>query len=113
MEENVASALCYLLGWLTGVLFLVIEPYNKNKTIRFHAWQSIFMCLGLLVVYIALTIISTIFLVVPFVGAAISVAIHLIMGFGTLGLWIFMMYKAYNKERFVLPVIGPFAEKQA
>jgi len=104
MEENMACALCYLLGWLTGVLFLVLEPYNRNKNIRFHA---------LFAVYIVMFIVSGVLLVVPFVGAAISVALHLIIGFGGFALWLFLMYKAYNKERFVLPIIGPLAEKQA
>jgi uncharacterized membrane protein len=113
MTENMACALCYLLGWLTGVLFLVLEPYNRNKTIRFHAFQSIFMCIALFAVYIVLFIISGVLLLVPFIGAAISVAIHLILGFGTFALWLFLMYKAYNNERFVLPIIGPLAEKQA
>jgi uncharacterized membrane protein len=113
MEENMACALCYLLGWLTGVLFLVLEPYNRNKTIRFHAFQSIFMCIALFAVYIVLFILSGVLLVVPFVGVVISSAIHLILLFGSIGLWLFLMYKAYNKERFVLPIVGPLAEKQA
>jgi uncharacterized membrane protein len=113
MEENMACALCYLLGWLTGVLFLVLEPYNRNKTVRFHAFQSIFMSIGLFAVYIVMFIISGVLLLVPFIGPAISIALHLIIGFGTFGLWLFLMYKAYNKERLVLPIIGPLAEKQA
>ena len=43
MTDNAASALCYVLGLITGILFLVLAPYNQNKTIRFHAFQSIFM----------------------------------------------------------------------
>ncbi len=42
LTENVASALCYALGWITGIVFLVLAPYNQNRTVRFHAWQSIF-----------------------------------------------------------------------
>jgi uncharacterized membrane protein len=108
-----ACALCYLLGWLTGVLFLVLEPYNKNRNIRFHAFQSIFMSIASIVVYIALIAISGMLLFLPFVGAMLSVVIHLVLFLGIFGLWLFMMYKAYNKERVVLPVIGPLAEKQA
>src|ERR1700679_1592528 len=52
MEENVASALCYALGWITGVLFLVLEPYNKNRTVRFHAFQSIFFNIAIIPLYI-------------------------------------------------------------
>jgi len=48
MDENVAAALCYLLGVLTGILFLVLEPYNRNPVIRFHAFQSIFVWIAAL-----------------------------------------------------------------
>src|SRR5271166_3612806 len=58
MEENVASTLCYFLGWLTGVLFLVLDPYNKNRTVRFHAFQSIFLNVGMIVVFVVLGIFS-------------------------------------------------------
>jgi len=104
LEENVACALCYLLGVLTGVLFLVLEPYNKNKTVRFHAFQSIFLWLATVVVWIVLGII------VPF---SLYFVIGTLFPLATLVLWVMLMYKAYNKERWVLPVIGPLAEKQA
>jgi len=54
--RNMASALCYLFGWLTGVLFLVLEPYNKNRTVRFHAFQSIFLNVGIIAVWIVIGI---------------------------------------------------------
>lgn len=60
MSDNLAAALCYVLGFLTGILFLVLEPYNKNKLIRFHAFQSIFLNLALVVVDIGLTIVFSI-----------------------------------------------------
>ncbi len=103
LEENVACALCYLLGVLTGVLFLALEPYNKNKTIRFHAFQSIFVWLAMVVIWVALLAILPVF----------GFAIFTIFQLGVLVLWLMLMYKAYNKERWVLPIIGPLAEKQA
>src|SRR5215470_12415845 len=56
LEENVAAALCYLLGVLTGILFLVLEPYNKNRTIRFHAFQAIFAWVAVVVGSMAIAI---------------------------------------------------------
>ena len=56
MADNAASALCYVLGFITGILFLVLAPYNQNRTVRFHAFQSIFLNVGLFVVAIALGI---------------------------------------------------------
>jgi len=113
MEENLASALCYLLGILTGILFLVLEPYKNNKLIRFHAFQSIFLWIAEVVVFIVLAILGTILAFVPVIGALIAMLLHVVTLLAVLGLWLFMMYKAYNKEKFVLPVIGPLAEKQA
>src|SRR5438034_11442470 len=59
LEENVACALCYLLGVLTGVLFLVLEPYNRNRNIRFHAFQAIFVWLGAVVAGIVMSIVGS------------------------------------------------------
>ena len=113
MEENMASALCYLLGWLTGVLFLVLEPYNKNRTVRFHAFQSIFFNVAAFAIWIVVFILTTILHFIPVLGTIIALLLYMAMGFGFFCLWLFLMYKAYNKEKFVLPIIGPLAEKQA
>ena len=114
MEDNVAGALCYFFTVITGVVFLVLEPYNKNKIIRFHAFQAIFFGLGAFAVNIAMTIFSTIlrsFLnySLYFIPALLSLAV----GLALFGVWILLMYKAYNREYFKLPIIGDLAEKQA
>ncbi len=113
MEENLTSALCYLGGWLTGVIFLVLEPYNKNRTIRFHAFQSIFLCVAIIPLYIAVAILSIVLRYIPVLGFIVIMLMYAVLGFGLFCLWLFLMYKAYNKEKFVIPLIGPLAEKQA
>ena len=113
LEENVAAALCYLVGVLTGILFLVIEPYNRNPTIRFHAFQSIFAWIAAMVIGMALSMFSYPIAALPFIGWIIDILLWLAFSLGVLVLWLFLMYKAYNKERVVLPVIGVWAEKQA
>jgi len=113
LQENMANALCYALGLLTGILFLVLAPYNTNKTTRFHAFQSIFFGAGTIVAFIAASIISVILLPIPFIGAIISLILHLGLGLGIFILWLMLMYKAYNNEMWVLPIIGPLAQKQA
>ena len=113
MEENLVSALCYLVGWITGVIFLVLAPYNQNKTIRFHAFQSIIQSIGLIPFYIILGIFTFILGHVPVLGPIVAMLIYAVCGLGFFCLWLFLMYKAYNKEKFVLPLIGPLAEKQA
>ena len=113
IEENVAAALCYLLTVLTGVLFLVIEPYSRNRVIRFHAFQSIFVWLAAVVVGIVLSVVSYVFVSIPFIGWLIYIVLWTAFSLGILVLWLFLMYKAYNRERFVVPVVGQWAEKQA
>ena len=113
LEENLACALCYALGLLTGVLFLVLAPHNQNRLIRFHAFQSIFLAIAWIVVYIGISIVSIILLPIPLLGAILSLLLHMGAFLGIFILWLMLMYKAYNKERWVLPVIGPLAEKQA
>ena len=109
LDPNVASALCYLAGLVTGILFLVLEPYSRDKTVRFHAFQSIFANLAMIAGWIILTILAY----MPFIGLLFTFMIVFAYPLATIALWIILMYKAYNRERLVLPIIGPLAEKQA
>jgi uncharacterized membrane protein len=113
LEENIACALCYALGLLTGIVFLVLAPYNQNKLIRFHAFQSIFFQVALIAIYIVAMVLSFILVFIPVLGHLLILLIYAVVGLGAFGGWLFLMYKAYNREKFVIPVIGPLAEKQA
>ena len=113
LQDNVASALCYLFGWITGVVFLVLAPYNQNPRIRFHAFQSIFFNVGMIVLFIGLTIFSAIVAMISSVLAILFSMLHLVLFLVMIMGWLFLMYKAYNGEKFRLPVIGALAEKQA
>ncbi len=104
LTENVACALCYLLGLVTGIVFLVLAPYNQNKAIRFHAFQAIFMHLAVLVIYFAVN------MILPW---AVLIVLSRLLWLASLALWLFMMWKAYNSQKVKLPVIGDLAEKQA
>lgn len=100
--------LCYLLTILTGILFLVLEPYNRDRTIRFHAFQSIFFFVAVMACYIVLSVIGFL----PVIGLLV-LPLYLVLWIGSLAVWIVLMVKAYNGQRWVLPIIGPLAEKQA
>ena len=104
MTDNVAGTLCYVLGFITGIIFLVLEPYSKNKAVRFHAFQSIFVSVALFVIWIAISA------VLPW---GVYLLISPLLSLGQLGLWIFLLWKTYQKQKVVLPVIGEMAEKQA
>jgi len=112
MTDNVAGALCYVLGFITGVIFLVLAPYNQNKSVRFHAFQSIFFS----VAWIAGSIILSILLGILF-GILhmwfIASSIHLLYSLACLLVWLYLMITTYQGKTPVLPIIGSIAKQQA
>jgi len=103
MEENVAGFLCYLLWWVTGLVFYLIE--KDNKFVRFHALQSI-------LVFLAITILNVILNVITF-WLWFLWWISGIVWLLAVILWIVLMIKAYQGEKFKLPIVGDIAEKYA
>lgn len=99
MEENIAALLSYVLGFITGIIFFVLE--KESKFVKFHAMQSIMFSVGLM-------ILSYILRFIPIIGWILS----LLIGPLSLVLWIILLIKAYKYEYFKLPVIGDLAEKQ-
>ena len=113
MTSNVAALLSYVLGPITGIIFLVLDPYKNDRFVRFHAFQSIFFSAVLIVFWILWNgIIWSIFSRMMFMWPILSI-INVIVSLAAFVVWIFLMYKAYNNERFMLPIIGEFADKQA
>ena len=100
LEENIAGALCYVLTWVTGIIFIIVE--KENEFVRFHAMQSIVTFLPLTIIGWALT------MMIPFGGLVISGLISIL----TVILWLVLMLKAFQGEKFKLPVVGDIAEKQ-
>ncbi len=107
MADNVASMLCYVLGFITGIIFLVIEPYNRNRTVRFHAFQSIFLSIAAIAIRIVLLFVLSSLRLWDFflLSSLVSLAFFV--------LWIFMLISTYQGKTIVLPVIGPLAQQQA
>ena len=100
LSANTAGLLCYLAGWITGIVFLVID--KKRKFVRFHAWQSI-MTFGVL------TVASLILSPIPLIGLILGPIIW-VLGFV---LWIILMVQAGTGKMWKLPLVGDWAEKQA
>lgn len=98
LERNLAGLLCYLLGWVTGLIFILLE--KEDRFVRFHAMQSI-------VVFGALTVASIILGFIPFIGWILG----WLLGLLGLVLWIILMIKAYQNQMYKLPVAGDFAER--
>jgi len=112
LEENVAGALCYVLGLVSGLVFFMVE--GKNRFIRFHAVQSIIVFGGLCVVGFVLAFMGALFSFIPWVGWVAGLFVGL-LGFiffcGAFVLWVVLMFKAYRGERYMLPVVGEYADK--
>ena len=103
MPENTAAALCYIPGFIVPIIFLVLDPYRRNKLIRFHAFQSIFLNAAMLILWYAFT-------------SFLPIAIYRLIGLLDLAfvvLWIYMLVQTYQGRKILLPVIGDLAAKQA
>jgi uncharacterized membrane protein len=113
MTDNVAGLLCYILGFITGILFLVIAPYNQSKFVRFHAFQSIFLSVAWFALNIVQSILMSVAVSISFGLLGIVGMLWTVLWLGLLAVVILLMVKAYQGERFKLPIIGDLAEKQA
>lgn len=98
LDENIAGLLSYVLGWVTGLVFFLIE--KDSKFVKFHAMQSI-------ITFVALSIVLIIVQLIPFIGWTLATIVSLLM----IVVWIILMIKAYQGEKFKLPVVGDLAEK--
>ena len=107
LTDNVAGALAYVTI-IPAIVFLVLEPYNRKRFIRFHAFQCIFFAIAWTVVWIILGIIGHI----PFLGWG-TVLLWPLVSLAGLIIWLILVFKAYQGQMFKLPVIGDMAEKQA
>lgn len=111
LTENMACALCYVLGIITGIAFLLIEPYNRNPRVKFHAWQSILTHLAIIIIFWAIGLSSV---MLAFIGLGALVAmLWPLMGIASFLGWLFLMYKAYNGENLAIPVVCGIARKQS
>ena len=101
LSDNAAGAIAYITI-IPAIIFLIVEPYNKNSFVRFHSWQSIFLGIAAFAILIVLSVIPVVgWIIIPF----------FLIGF--LIVWIMCLVKASKGERWKLPLIGDFAEKQA
>lgn len=101
LSDNAASGLAYFT-LIPAIIFLVVAPYNQKAEIRFHCWQSIFLGIACIVVDVVLTMIPVVgWIILPFFGLLVLIV------------WILCIMKAFNGQRFKLPLIGDFAAKQA
>src|SRR5271168_2835243 len=114
LQANAAGALAYLAGIITGIIFLVIDPYKSDRFVRFHAFQSILFNAGWTVLWIVWMIAGLVLsAITKGLFLFIQLPIDLLLMVGGFALWVFLMYSAYQGKMTKLPVIGTFAAKQA
>jgi uncharacterized membrane protein len=101
LSENVAGMLAYVTI-IPAIVFLLVAPYNRNRFIRFHSFQCIFLVVAVTIIHLALA-------AMPVIGWALSSLVSLVF----LALWVVLLIKAYQGQVFKVPVIGDIAEKQA
>jgi uncharacterized membrane protein len=106
LTENVAGALAYVTI-IPAIVFLVLEPYNKSKFIRFHSFQCLFAAVAWVALWIVLNIIAHI----PLLGW-LTILVWPLVGLGGFILWLVLFLKAFQGQMWKLPVIGDMAEKQ-
>ncbi len=104
LDENIAGLLCYVAWWVTGVIFLVIE--KESKFVKFHAIQSIIVSIALIIVYIVLFILA----MIPYIGFIFGILMWLLWILMVI-IYILCIIKAYQHQKFKLPIIGDMAEK--
>ena len=104
LAENVAGLLCYVLGWITGIIFILID---KRPFVKFHAAQSIVVFGALTILKVGLGIVMGIG---GFVGFGLWAMISMVLGLLGLVLWILLMIKAYQHELFRVPIAAPIAD---
>ncbi len=107
MADNVAGMLAYVTI-IPAIIFLVVEPFNKNRFVRFHAFQCLFFAVAWTVLWIALSIVAHI----PILGW-LTVLIWPLVGLAGLIIWVILLLKANQGQMYKLPMIGDMAEKQA
>ncbi len=108
-NDNLMAALSYLL--IPAVIFLMVEPYNRNRFIRFHSFQALAYAVAAFAINIALNILGVILSVVG-VGMLLF-PVSMLFSLATFVLWIVLVIKAFQGQTYKLPMIGDWADKQA
>jgi len=113
LDANIAAALSYLFGLISGVIFFAME--TESRFVKFHAMQSMLASVAAMILWIAFMVVWTVLVRIPFLGVIAAIVGFLgwaVLALGLLAVWLFCMFKAFQGERFKLPFIGEVAEKQ-
>ena len=112
ISDNIAGALAYVTI-IPAIAFLLVEPFKRNRFIRFHSFQCVFLVLAAFVLGLALKFGLAVLILVPVLGQLMVLLISMVISIGCLIIWIVLIVKALQGEMFKIPFVGNLAEKQA
>jgi uncharacterized membrane protein len=112
LAENIAGALAYLT-FVPAVVFLILEPYNKNRFVRFHSIQCLMLWVAAALVAVALKLVGLLLFMIPVVGPLLVVLTFVVAGLAAPVVWLVLVVKAFQGETFKLPALGNLAERYA
>ena len=112
LNDKLAGMLAYVT-FIPAIVFLLIEPFNKDRFIRFHAFQCLFLWATLVVLSVVLRLAFFVLFLIPILGHLLWLVVWLVLSIGCFILWVVLLVKAFQGEMFKLPVIGDWAERQA
>ena len=107
LAPNVAATLCYIPVFIPAIVFLVLAPYNRDKNVRFHAWQSLFLQIAWIVAAVVLSI------VLEVISWRLWVFASRLLNLAVIVVSAYLMWRTYQNQKVALPIIGPIAQKQA
>ena len=110
LDANIAGALSYFFGLLSGAVFFAIE--TDSRFVKFHAMQSMLASVAAIVIWIVYMVLASILVYIPVLGWLVMLFLWAGLALGMLGLWLYCMFRAFQGERFKLPYLGEVAEKQ-
>jgi uncharacterized membrane protein len=112
LDDNIAALLGYLF-WPLAIVWLLMDPYKSRPFVRFNAFQTLALVVSLFVAVIATFILGIVFAFIPYVGPILSLLLMVAVWGGAVVTWIICIVKAYQNQKWQIPVIGGIAQKMA
>ena len=108
--ENIAGALAYLT-FIPAIVFLTVDPYKKDRFVRFHSVQCLLLWGAAILLAIALKLASVVLFIIPVLGPLLVLLVSVVVGIAAFVIWLVLVVKAFQGEMFMLPMLGEMAEQ--
>ena len=112
LPRTIASALAYFTI-IPAIIFLLVEPYKRDRFLRFHSFQCIGFWLAALVIGAVVRTAAFLLFFVPILGYLVVLLLSMLTSLGLFVIWVVLIVKALQGEMFKLPVVGDLAEQHA